>query len=164
MPSGIDVTYQWQRAGTATGSYTDITTSGTNRTYQLTAADQGKYIRVVITGTGTYTGTAISAPSQQVVAATNHVTTVTVPAIADKEYSTSAQTIALKATFANNVNTTINAGTVTFQVKDAGGTQVGSIKTETVSASSQEVTTNYTLLASAPVGTYTVIATYTPPT
>jgi len=90
---------------------------------------------------------------------------VTVPAIADMVYSTSAQTIALKATFANNVNTTINAGTVSFQVKNAAGTLIGTEKTETVvPASTQEVTASYVLPANTPVGTYTVIATYTPPT
>lgn len=48
VPSAATVTYRWQRADTSAGTYTDIT-SATQNTYTLTIADQGKYIRVIVT-------------------------------------------------------------------------------------------------------------------
>ena len=45
-------TYQWKRATTAGGSYTDIV-SGVNSTYVLTDSDIGKYIKVAVVATNT---------------------------------------------------------------------------------------------------------------
>ena len=45
-------TYQWKRANTAGGSYTDIA-SGVNSTYVLTDSDIGKYIKVAVVATNT---------------------------------------------------------------------------------------------------------------
>lgn len=64
--------------------------------------------------------------------------------------------MALTATLASNVGT-VNNGTVTFQVKKADETAVGSSMTANVTASSQTVSVNYPL---PPVGEYNVIATY----
>ncbi|WP_296969189.1 S-layer homology domain-containing protein, partial [Tepidanaerobacter sp. EBM-38] len=58
-PEKATVIYQWQRAD-ADDNYVDIE-NATNRTYKLTEDDIGKYIRVVVTGTGSYTGTKTSA-------------------------------------------------------------------------------------------------------
>lgn len=57
-PSHAIVTYQWQRGDTADGLYSNI---GTNtNTYTLTSEDEGKYIKVGITGSGIYTGSRLS--------------------------------------------------------------------------------------------------------
>src|SRR5680860_11852 len=61
-PSGATVTYQWQSAITAGGTYTNIA-SATASTYALVIGNVGKYIKVVATATGNYTGTQTSAAS-----------------------------------------------------------------------------------------------------
>jgi hypothetical protein len=66
MPSSATVLYQWQIADTADGIYTDIN-GATGATYTLTPVDAGKYIRVLVTGIGAYTGTVASRPIGPVV-------------------------------------------------------------------------------------------------
>lgn len=58
-PSGAGATYQWQRSDNGIDGYSDID-SATSATYTLVNADEGKYIRVVATGTGGYTGAVTS--------------------------------------------------------------------------------------------------------
>jgi len=59
-PSAATATYQWQRATLATGPYVDIS-GATAATYKLISDDEGKYIKVIATGTGSYAGVAPSA-------------------------------------------------------------------------------------------------------
>lgn len=59
MPSGATVSYQWQRASSLGGVYTDIS-GATLNTYTLTADDLGKYIKVVAVGTGRYFGGSVA--------------------------------------------------------------------------------------------------------
>jgi len=59
MPPEATVTYQWQRAVDKNGPYTDIG-GETGAAYKLTGADQRRYVRVLATGTGNYTGTLTS--------------------------------------------------------------------------------------------------------
>jgi hypothetical protein len=58
-PAGAKATYQWQSADTADGVYGDIL-GATANSYTLTAADKDKYIRVVATGSGNFSGTVSS--------------------------------------------------------------------------------------------------------
>jgi hypothetical protein len=58
-PSGAGATYQWQRSDNGIDGYSNID-SATSATYTLVNADEGKYIRVVATGTGGYTGAVTS--------------------------------------------------------------------------------------------------------
>src|SRR5450756_476307 len=65
-PSGATVTYQWQRANSASGPYTDIS-GATSSTYTpVTPADKNMFIRVVATGTGNYSGTVTSAATEKI--------------------------------------------------------------------------------------------------
>jgi hypothetical protein len=66
-PTGAIVTYQWQRADTDGGIYGNIP-GATASSYTLTAADKAKYIKVVATGSGNYSGTVISTPKGPVTA------------------------------------------------------------------------------------------------
>lgn len=59
-PSGAGVTYQWQRSDSENDGYSDID-GATEATYTLVNADESKYIRLVATGTGGYTGAVTSA-------------------------------------------------------------------------------------------------------
>ncbi len=65
QPDGATVTYQWKKADSSTGPYSDID-SAVNATYQLTSSEQDKYIKVEVTGTGEYEGTATSTATAQV--------------------------------------------------------------------------------------------------
>ena len=67
-PSAATVSYQLQKADSADGSYSNIE-GATGKTYQLTEAENTKYIKVVVTGTGNYTGTATSDATAAVAAA-----------------------------------------------------------------------------------------------
>ena len=59
-PSGATVKYQWQSSSTLNGKYKNISRA-TSSTYVPVAGDAGKFIRVVVTATGSYTGTFTSA-------------------------------------------------------------------------------------------------------
>ena len=62
---GITAAYKWMRADAADGTYADIP-SAANKTYVLTNDDLDKYLKVEVTGTGSYTGTALSAATAKV--------------------------------------------------------------------------------------------------
>lgn len=66
-PSNATVIYQWQRANAAGGTYINITAATTNK-YTPVAGDAGKFIRVVATGTGNYSGTVASIETAAVLA------------------------------------------------------------------------------------------------
>jgi peptidoglycan hydrolase-like protein with peptidoglycan-binding domain len=69
-PSAATVTYQWKRAATSGGTYSDIS-GETSSTYTLESDDEGKYIKVAATGTGGYSDTVTSAATA-VVAEEHH--------------------------------------------------------------------------------------------
>ncbi|MFZ2189783.1 MAG: LamG-like jellyroll fold domain-containing protein [Candidatus Magasanikiibacteriota bacterium] len=59
-PVGATVSYQWKIATSPDGAYTNI--SGANSsTYTPIPGDVGKYIKVIVTGTGSYIGSITSA-------------------------------------------------------------------------------------------------------
>ncbi|WP_242833788.1 X2-like carbohydrate binding domain-containing protein [Desulfosporosinus sp. OT] len=66
-PVGATASYQWQIASTVNGSYSNIT-GATETTYTPVAEDLAKFIKVVATGIGSYSGTVTSAPTQAVAA------------------------------------------------------------------------------------------------
>ncbi len=65
-PAAATVSYQWMSCDTSGGAYTNIV-GATASTYPLTSNEAGKYVKVTATGTGSYTGTQVSAPSAAVV-------------------------------------------------------------------------------------------------
>lgn len=65
-PAAATANYQWQSATTAGGIYTDIP-GATSNTYIVPLTAVGKYLKVVATGTGIYSGTQIS-PASSVIA------------------------------------------------------------------------------------------------
>lgn len=58
-PAGATASYQWLSATAQDGDYAEIA-DATNSTYELTASEGGKYIKVQATGTGEYGGTVKS--------------------------------------------------------------------------------------------------------
>lgn len=75
-PSGATVTRQWQRSTTAGGTYTNIA-GATNTTYTLAAGDLGYYIKVAVTGTGSYAGTSTSPASALVTTPVTAIAAIT---------------------------------------------------------------------------------------
>lgn len=69
-PSDATVSYQWQSATTAGGTYANIA-GATSSTLTLNPSNINKYIKVVVTGTGSYTGNQISVASNQIVTDSN---------------------------------------------------------------------------------------------
>ena len=65
-PSEATVSYQWQRSGLTDGTYTNIS-GAIGKTYTLTSYERNKYIRVVATGTGDYSGIVTSATTVQTI-------------------------------------------------------------------------------------------------
>lgn len=76
-PSGATVTWQWQRCDTSNGTFADIS-GATTDTYTVVAGDTGYYIRVTVTGTGSYYGTVTSAPTGPVTESTTPLTGVAI--------------------------------------------------------------------------------------
>jgi fibronectin type 3 domain-containing protein len=76
-PAAATVSYQWQKAETANGTYVDIS-GATSNTYIIESFDSGYYIRVTATGTGSYTGTVTSAVTGPVAESTTPVTGISI--------------------------------------------------------------------------------------
>jgi hypothetical protein len=72
-PSGATVSYQWQRSDGA--SFVNID-GATSNTYTLSGADVQKYIKIVVTGTGSYTGTASAVTTDPVTSSTTPITAI----------------------------------------------------------------------------------------
>ena len=66
LPEGLAVNYQWQSGAQADGPFTDIP-GADSRTYTLTDNEAGKYIRVIVTPTGSEYGGTLIATSEKVV-------------------------------------------------------------------------------------------------
>ena len=75
-PSNAVVNYQWQNSNTSNGTYTNII-GATSPTYTIASSDVGKYIKVVSTGNGGYTGTITSDASAVITAGTFTMATIT---------------------------------------------------------------------------------------
>lgn len=80
LPYGSSVSYQWQNSSEAGGTYANIS-GATGTTYTATAADYGKYLKVIAEGTGVYFGQVISIP-------TNIITKGSITAISSIQGST----------------------------------------------------------------------------
>src|SRR5680860_848053 len=139
-PSGATVTYQWQSATTAGGTYTNIA-SATASTYTLVIGDLGKYIKVVATATGSYTGAQTSAASSL----------VTTPLAAIAAISGTTQVGSVLTAGAR----TPSGATVTYQWQSA--TTAGGTYTNISSATAS----TYTLVSSNAYKYIKVVATAT---
>ena len=81
-PAGGTGTYQWQTSTTSGGTYTNIA-GATASTRTLVAGDLGDYIKVVATGSGSYTGSATSAATTVITTPLTSIGVITgTPAVA----------------------------------------------------------------------------------
>ncbi len=124
-PSNANVNYQWKSASSSNGTYTNIS-GATGSTYTPTADDVDRYIRVVVTGKGSYTGTVTSAavgPVEISAVRAQSISGVTVPKAGEKPVTSLASTSEYTAkiawspgdsTFAQN---TVYTATITLTPK-----------------------------------------------
>ena len=126
-------TYQWRRADTAGGTYSDIA-SATNSTYTPVSGDGGKFIRVVITvsnsgGSASATSSATSAVSSTTTLATPAAPTVSATSNTLKSISVSWSAIA-------------NASSYTVKLHNAAGTLIATSGLTGLSGTSATITTS----------------------
>ena len=94
-PLGATVTYQWKIDDAADGTFITNISGATSSTYIVDAANVGKYLKVVATANGDYTGTATSAASAVVAPAAISIAAipgVTIPATGETPVSTTTTT------------------------------------------------------------------------
>jgi hypothetical protein len=115
-PSGATATYQWQESATSGGTYANIS-GATSSAYTPVAGDATKYIKVVATGTGSYSGTVTSAATGAVAAKTVATTTIKVipaalnAATAGQSYTqTTAFSTSAKGTYTYSYNSSSGTG------------------------------------------------------
>lgn len=99
-PSGATVTYQWKRANTTNGTYSNIS-GATSSTYTPVGDDLNKFIKVAVTGKTNYTGTLTSNATTVVTTSKITATTivgVTVPVMGAAPVSSLASTAEYTAT------------------------------------------------------------------
>ncbi|MFA5629027.1 MAG: hypothetical protein WC958_02025 [Dehalococcoidales bacterium] len=77
-PLGATVTYQWQQYdnGTWINCMTESNAEATSDTYKVWSANTNRYLRVVVTGTGAYTGTLDAVTSDLVQESSTPVTAI----------------------------------------------------------------------------------------
>ena len=102
MPAGATVNYQWKSCATVDGTYADISGS-TASTYTPNTNYVGKFLKLAVTGTGSYSGTATSA-------ATSAVADGTAKAQADKITALTLGTIPIGTTVISIAQPLIDAG------------------------------------------------------
>jgi len=113
-PSGATVNYQWKRANTTNGTYSNIS-GATSRTYTPVGDDLNKFLKVVVTGKTNYTGTLTSNATTVVTASKITATTigVTAPVLGATPVSTLPSTAEYTATVTwSPTASTFAAGTI----------------------------------------------------
>ena len=142
LPSGAHASYQWQKCSTPSGTYTSIS-GATSSSYTLQSSDLDKYIEVVATGSGSYTGKVTSLYVGPVTTPTPTTTTVT----SSKNPSNYGDSVYFTAT----VSPSAASGTVQFKID---GSNFGSPVTLSGSSASSASTTTLS------VGSHTITAIY----
>ncbi len=94
-PGAASGNYQWSSSDSLDGTYSAIP-GATTSTYVIDSAFAGKFIKATITGSGSYTGSQTSAPTEAIV----------------KPLTISAPTLTLTKTYDGNATATVTAGTL----------------------------------------------------
>jgi len=123
IPAGATATYQWTSSTTSGGIYVNIV-GATASTYTLIADDAGDFIKVEATGTGGYSGTALSAATAAVAAPLTAIGAITGTAQVDVQLTAGALTPA--------------GATATYQWKSAA--TVGGVYSDIVGATAATYT------------------------
>ncbi|MFA6566291.1 MAG: YDG domain-containing protein, partial [Candidatus Paceibacterota bacterium] len=96
-PAEATVSYNWRISDTEDGTYADTSPASTTTTYIPSASEIGKYLKVVVTGTGSYSGIS-----------TSTATTV----ITGKQLTISDPSLTLSKIYDGNASASVTAGTL----------------------------------------------------
>ena len=152
-PTDATATYQWMRSDSADGTYTNIS-AATAKTYVLTADDAGKYVKVTVTGSGSYNGTVTSGASaavaitdtDKVATAKSNLTLGDISAITADLTLPLSQDDATVSWGSNNLTVIAADGSVTRPTAGSGNATVILTATLTVNAVSDTKTFEVTVL------------------
>jgi hypothetical protein len=131
--SNITTSYQWQRADTSGGAYSDIA-SATNSTYTPVSGDAGKFIKVLITVTNT--GGSASATSSATGQITSGVTLATPNAPTISATSDAIKSISVSWTAISN------ASSYALKLYNSLGTLIATTGLTGLSGTSATITTS----------------------
>lgn len=141
-PSAATVSYQWLRADTVDGKYTNIS-GATSATYTTDINDVNKYIKVTVTGTGKYTKTVSSSATGPLaivpvtaitVTGKDNVTSITTD---DGTLQMSASVVPSNATY-KDVIWSVEAGTGMAEILPSGLVMAISNGTVTIKATARD--------------------------
>jgi len=143
--------YQWSRAATSGGSYTNIS-GATSSTYTLVAADVGQYLKSTVTATnGSGSASSTSSATAQIAKATPTFSSWSNVAktFGDANYTVTAPTVTGSLpgsfTYSSNNSAVISVSGTTFTVAGGGSATITATFTPTDSASYNTATTTNTV-------------------
>ena len=162
--------YQWSRAATSGGSYTNIS-GATSSTYNLVAADVGQYLKVTVTATNASgSAAATSSATAQIAKATPTFSTWTnvVKTFGDTNYTVTAPTVtgslAGSFSYGSSNSAVISISGTTFTVAGGGSATITATFTPTASANYNSAQTTNTVTvnkaAQSAITITTTAATY----
>jgi hypothetical protein len=168
--SPTSYTYQWSRASSSGGSYTNIS-GATISTYNLVAADVGQYLKVTVTATNASgSAAATSSATAQIAKATPTFSTWTnvVKTFGDANYTVTAPTVtgslAGSFNYSSNDAAVISISGTTFTVAGGGSATITATFTPTASANYNSAQTTNTVTvnkaAQSAITITTTAATY----
>jgi hypothetical protein len=143
--------YQWSRAATSGGSYTNIS-GATSSTYNLVAADVGQYLKVTVTATNASgSAAATSSATAQIAKATPTFSSWSnlTKTFGDANYTVAAPTVtgSLAGSFAYSSSNTgvISISGTTFTVQGGGSATITATFTPTDTVNYNSATTTNTV-------------------
>jgi hypothetical protein len=132
-------TYQWRRADTSGGTYSDIA-SATNSTYTPVSGDGGKFIQVIITVTNTGGSSSSTSPATGQVSSTVTLTTPAAPTVSATSNTLKSISVSWSAI--------TNASSYTLRLHNSGGTLIATTGLTGRTGTSTTITTsNFASLA-----------------
>ncbi len=139
-PTGY--TYQWLRASTSGGTYSNIA-GATTSNYRLTSSDVGQFLRVAVTATNTGGSTQDTSTATIAIAKANQSVTLSTLGTNSKNFP---------YTQALNMSTSGNSGTgaITYAIA-AGGTATGCSLSDATSSATLTASSSGTCLISASI-------------
>lgn len=139
--SPTSYTYQWSRASTSGGSYTNIS-GATTSTYTLDSADVGQFLKVTVTATNSSgSTTAISSASTQIAKANQTITLSTLGA--------SAKTFPYSQALSMSTSGSSGTGAITYAIAAGGSATSCALSNSSASATISATTSGTCLVATS---------------
>jgi hypothetical protein len=146
-PAGATATYQWQRATTSGGTYSNIS-GATSSTYVPVTGDIGYYLRVRATGSGAYTGSVDSNHVGPVLSATTYgveiETSKTTPGVTfvSGAFTSGAVTPAPASAVYDTKENMLKVAGIDIKIKWSSDSNLGNYTITNISGSNKSATAN----------------------